>query len=66
MKQCFLTKIDQLAIPVWKLYIPTTYSEIFMPAATIVRPNALFEIYQNLPGAPVTCYIQFFSKTEVF
>ena len=24
MKQCFLTKIDRLAIPIWKLYIPTT------------------------------------------
>ena len=32
MKQCFLTKIDRLAIPVWKLYITTTYSEIFMVA----------------------------------
>ena len=38
MKQCFLTKIDQLAIPVWKLYITSTYSEIFKVAATIVRP----------------------------
>ena len=38
MKQCFLTKIDRLAISVWKFYIPTTYSEIFMVAPTIVRP----------------------------
>ena len=37
-----------------------------MVAATIVRPQALFEIYQNLPGAPVNVYINFFSKTEVF
>ena len=66
MKQCFLTKIDRLPIPVWKLYITATYSEIFMVAPTIARPLALFEIYQNLPGAPVNFYIQFFSKTEVF
>ena len=38
IKQCFLTKIDQLAISVWKLYITTTYYEIFMVAAIIVWP----------------------------
>ena len=49
-----MAKIDRLAIPVWKLYIKiTTFSEIFMVAASIVRPKALFEIHQNLPGAPV-------------
>ena len=37
-----------------------------MVAATIVRPDALFEIYPNLPRAPVQVYIQFFSKAEVF
>ena len=37
-----------------------------MVAATIVRPYELFEIYQNLPGAPVNYYIKFFSKVEVF
>ena len=28
MKQCLLTEIDRLAIPVRKLYTTTTYSEI--------------------------------------
>ena len=44
----------------------TTYSVIFMMAATIVRHWALFKIYQYLPGAPVNFYIQFFLKAEVF
>ena len=35
-------------------------------AATVVRPKALFEIYQHLPGAPVNFLIQIFSKAEVF
>ena len=65
MNQCFLTKIDQLAIPVGKFYITTTYSEIFMVAACIVRLQVQFEIYQNLLGAPVNCYIPFFPKAEV-
>ena len=37
-----------------------------MVAATNVRPYALFEIHQHLPGAPVNFYMQFFSKVEVF
>ena len=39
-----------------------------MVAAIILWPYmyALFEIYQNLPEAPVNFYIQFFSKDEVF
>ena len=38
-----------------------------MVAATIVWTYMykLFEIYQNLPGAPVNFDIQFFSKAEV-
>ena len=37
-----------------------------MVAAAIVRPYALFEIFHNLPGAPVNSYIQFVSKGEMF
>ena len=37
-----------------------------MVAATIVRSYAIFEFFENLPGAPVNCYIQFFSKADVF
>ena len=35
-KQCSLNKIDRFAITVWNIYITSTYSEIFMVAATIV------------------------------
>ena len=38
--------IDRFAIPICKLYIRTAYSEIFMVAATMEWPQALFEIFE--------------------
>ena len=59
-------KIDQSAIPVWKLFITTTYSEIFMIAAIpLYGCRRYLKFIKNLPGAPVNLFIYFFSKAEV-
>ena len=58
--------IDRFAIPVWKIYIGTAYSEIFMVAAHHgMALGAIWNIW-NLPGAPVNFYYSICSKAEVF